>query len=99
MPGFRRVSREETSSRRPAVNPALARLKQYQGYIKKVTAGETGRLSPGKGETPAAVRRRLGAAASARAASTHALAPNREGRQTRLSARRNATMENRDPFR
>ena len=65
MPGFRRVPREEASSRRPAVNPALARLKQYQGYIKKVPAGETGRLTPGKGETPAAVRRRLGAAANA----------------------------------
>ena len=65
MPGFRRVSREEANSRRPAVDPALARLKQYQGYIKKVPAGETGRLTPGKGETPAAVRRRLGAAAKA----------------------------------
>ncbi len=65
MPGFRRVSREETSSRRPTVNPALARLKQYQGYIQKVPAGETGRLTAGKGETPAAVRRRLGAAAKA----------------------------------
>ena len=65
MPGFRRVSRDETSSRRPTVNPAVARLKQYQGYIKKVTVGETGRLSPGKGETTAAVRRRLGAAAKA----------------------------------
>ena len=65
MPGFRRVSREEASSRRPAVNPALARLQQYQGYIKKVSAGETGRLTPGKGETPAAVRRRLGEAAKA----------------------------------
>ena len=65
MPGFRRVSREEASSRRPAVNPALALLKQYQGYIKKVSAGDTGRLTPGKGETPAAIRRRLGAAAKA----------------------------------
>ena len=65
MPGFRRVSRDETSSWRPAVNPALARLKQYQGYIKKTPAGETGRLTPGKGETPVAVRRRLGAAAKA----------------------------------
>ena len=65
MPGFRRVSREEASNRQPAVNSALLRLKQYQGYIKKVTAGETGRLTPGKGETPAAVRRRLGAAAEA----------------------------------
>ena len=59
------MSREETSSRRPAVNPAGAWLKQYQGYIKKVPAGETGRLTPGTGETPAAVRRRLGAAAKA----------------------------------
>ena len=65
MPGFRRVPREEASDRRPAVNPALARLKQYQGYIQKVPAGETGRLTAGKGETPAAVRRRLGAAAKA----------------------------------
>ena len=65
MPGFRRVSREETSSRQPTVSPALARLKQYQGYIKKVAPGATGRLTPAKGETPAAVRRRLGAAAKA----------------------------------
>ena len=64
MPGFRRVSREETS-RRPAVSPALAQLKQYQGYVKKITPGQTGRLTPAKGETPAAVRRRLGAAAKA----------------------------------
>ena len=65
MPGFRRVPREEASNRRSAVGPALAQLRQYQGYVKKVTVGETGRLTPGKGETPAAVRRRLGAAARA----------------------------------
>ena len=65
MPGFRRVSREETSNRRPAISPALARLQQYEAYIKKVTPGETGRLTPGEGETPAALRRRLGAAAKA----------------------------------
>ena len=65
MPGFRRVSREETGNRRPAANPALASLKQYQGYIKKVAPGVAGRLTPSKGETPAAVRRRLGAAAKA----------------------------------
>ena len=64
MPGFRRVAREEVSGR-PAVSPALLRLKQYQAYIKKVTPGVTGRLTPSKGETPAAVRRRLGAAAKA----------------------------------
>ena len=65
MPGFRRVSREETSSRVQTVSPSLARLRQYQGYIKKVAPGLTGRLTPSKGETPAAVRRRLGAAAAA----------------------------------
>ena len=65
MPGFRRVPRDETSSRRPAASPALTRLRQYQGYNKKIPTGETGRLTPGKGETPAAVRRRLGAAAKA----------------------------------
>ena len=59
------MSREAASNPRPAVNPALARLKQYQGYVKKVAPGVTGRLTPGKGETPAAVRRRLGAAAKA----------------------------------
>ena len=64
MPGFRRVSREEVSGR-PAVSPALILLKQYQGYIKRVAPGVTGRLTPDKGETPAAVRRRLGAAAKA----------------------------------
>ena len=62
MPGFRRVSRDEVSGRRPA-SPAVQRLKQYEGYIKKVAPGLTGRLTAGKGETPAAVRRRLGAAA------------------------------------
>ena len=62
MPGFRRVSRDEVSGR-PAASPAVLRLKQYEGYIKKVAPGLTGRLTPGKGETPAAVRRRLGAAA------------------------------------
>ncbi len=64
MPGFRRVPREEVKGR-PAVSPALRRLKQYQGYIKRVSSGSTGRLTPSKGETPAAVRRRLGAAAKA----------------------------------
>ena len=59
------MPREEASGRRAAVSPALARLKQYQGYIKKVAPGVTGRLTPAKGETPAAVRRRLGAAATA----------------------------------
>ncbi len=64
MPAFRRVSREEVNGR-AVVSPALLRLRQYQGYIKRVAPGRTGRLTPDKGETPAAVRRRLGAAAKA----------------------------------
>ena len=59
------MSREEGSNRQPSVSPALLRLKQYQGYIKRVISGQTGRLTPDKGETTAAVRRRLGAAAKA----------------------------------
>ena len=59
------MSREEVTSRPARVSPALARLKQYEAYVKKVPAGGTGRLTPGKRETPAAVRRRLGAAAKA----------------------------------
>ena len=31
---------EEEVNGRPAVSPPLLRLKQYQGYIKKVTAGQ-----------------------------------------------------------
>ena len=58
------MSREETSQR-PAVSPAVRQLRQYQGYIKKVAPGLTGRLTPSKGETPAAVRRRLSLAAKA----------------------------------
>ena len=65
MPAFRRVSREEVTDREPAVSPALLQLRQYQGFIKKLASGETGRLRPDLGETPAAVRRRLGAAAKA----------------------------------
>ena len=64
MPRFRRVSRGE-ATQRPAVSPALLLLKQYQGYIKKVTPGVTGSLTPDEGETTAALRRRLGAAAKA----------------------------------
>ena len=57
-----------TRTARAATQRQLGRtrvLAQYQGYIKKVAPGVTGRLTPGKGETPAAVRRRLGAAAKA----------------------------------
>jgi mannose-6-phosphate isomerase-like protein (cupin superfamily) len=38
-------------------------LKEYVGYIEQRQSDQVGRLIPGDGETTAAIRRRLGAAA------------------------------------
>ncbi len=38
-------------------------LREYVGYIEKLSEGQAGRLSAGQGETLGAVRRRVGAAA------------------------------------
>ena len=40
-------------------------LREYGGYLSAVAAGEAGKLQAGEGESPTAVRRRLGAAAKA----------------------------------
>lgn len=40
-------------------------LREYMEYIEQVPTGQAGRLQPAPGETPSAVRRRLGAAAKA----------------------------------
>ncbi len=37
--------------------------KEYIGYIEALAPGQAGKLSPAEGETTAAIRRRLGAAA------------------------------------
>ena len=38
-------------------------IRQYIDYINQLEAGQAGKLTPNEGETTAAVRRRLGAAA------------------------------------
>ena len=38
-------------------------LEEYVGYIEQLTAGQAGKLQLSEGETPTAVRRRIGAAA------------------------------------
>ena len=38
-------------------------VRQYMGYIDQLEAGQVGKLTPDEGETTAALRRRLGAAA------------------------------------
>ena len=40
-----------------------ATMKQYMGYINQLEPGQAGKLTPDEGETTAALRRRLGAAA------------------------------------
>ena len=40
-----------------------ALMRQYMGYIDRLEAGQAGKLTPDEGETTAAIRRRLGAAA------------------------------------
>ena len=40
-------------------------LQEYLGYIGQLKAGQAGKLEPDEGETAAAVRRRIGAAAKA----------------------------------
>ena len=62
VPTLELVSIEEATIK---TNPSKrARiLEEYVGYIGQLTAGQAGKLQPSEGETPTAVRRRVGAAA------------------------------------
>ncbi len=51
------------AQRRPASSKRTLLLKEYQGYIEQAGSSRAGGLTPDAGETPQAVRRRLGAAA------------------------------------
>ena len=62
MPTFESVSRGEAQLQ-SASDPRAALIREYIGYIERVTAGEAGHLAPGPNESLAAIRRRLGAAA------------------------------------
>ena len=62
MPEFELLSQSEAEMR--SVRGKRAQFaKEYLGYIGQVSKGQAGKLTPGEGETTAAVRRRLGAAA------------------------------------
>ena len=62
MPTFKAVSRNEAMMQ-TATGKKGQLLRQYAGFIEQVPEGEAGSLSPEEGESVAAVRRRLGAAA------------------------------------
>ena len=62
MPTFELVPIEDATKK---TNPSKrARvLEEYVGYIGQLTGGQAGKLQPCEGETPTAVKRRVGAAA------------------------------------
>ena len=62
MPTFESISRSEAELQ-SASGPRASLIREYVGYIERVPVGEAGRLSAGPGESLAAIRRRLGAAA------------------------------------
>ena len=62
MPTFESVPRSEAELQ-SASGPRAAFMREYIGYIERITAGEAGRLRAGPDESLAAIRRRLGAAA------------------------------------
>lgn len=62
MPTFESMPRGAAELQSVA-GPRAALMREYVGYIERVPVGEAGRLSAGPGESLAAIRRRLGAAA------------------------------------
>lgn len=62
MPTFESMSRSEAQLK-SASGPRASLMREYVGYIERVPVGEAGRLSADPGESLAAIRRRLGAAA------------------------------------
>ena len=62
MPTFELVSLDEAMTK-SATGKRAEMMAEYVGFIDKVQKGQAGKLQPGEGETTAAVRRRLGAAA------------------------------------
>lgn len=62
MPEFELLLQSEADIRSARGKRAQI-AKEYLGYIGQVSKGQAGKLTPGGGETTAAVRRRWGAAA------------------------------------
>ena len=62
MPTFEIVS-VEVATMRTVPGKRTKILEEYVGYVRQLTAGQAGKLRPCEGETPTAIRRRIGAAA------------------------------------
>jgi hypothetical protein len=63
MPDFELVSLDEARLQTSLTGARGAIMKEYLGYIDRIQGGRAGKLRVGEGETTAAIRRRLGAAA------------------------------------
>jgi len=63
MPLFQLVPLEEATRLSPANSRRQQLLQEYASFISGIRNGQAGKLAPGEGETPMAVRRRLNAAA------------------------------------
>ena len=62
MPKFEAIPLSEAKLKSATGRPAQI-TQEYLAYIEKLEPGQAGRLQPAEGETIAAIRRRLGAAA------------------------------------
>ena len=63
MPTLEIVSLQDAKRELSLTGKRGALMRQYIDYINQLADGRAGRLTPDEGETTAAVRRRLGAAA------------------------------------
>ena len=63
MPTLEIVSLQDAKRDLSLTGKRGAIVRQYMDYISQLEAGQAGKLTPDEGETTAAVRRRLGAAA------------------------------------
>ena len=63
MPTLELVSMREAQLELSLSGKRGATIRQYIDYINRLEPGQAGRLTPDEGETTAAIRRRLGAAA------------------------------------
>ena len=63
MPTLEIVSLQDAKRDLSLIGKRGAIVRQYMDYIDQLEAGQAGKLTPDEGETTAALRRRLGAAA------------------------------------
>jgi predicted RNA-binding protein YlqC (UPF0109 family) len=63
MPDFELVTLDEAERNTKLIGKRGAMMQEYIGYIEQLEEGHAGKLQGNEGETTAAIRRRLGAAA------------------------------------